>query len=269
MAGQEGFEPTTHGFGIRCSTVGATALRTLYLPSRCERVLTAEFAEFFEFKLVCRLLLILGGRIILTFALGAIETHDDSHNYFLYYLNTPAFSKQGEELYDPPLSRNLLSNSTHCYRFSLSRTYSMISATTPAPTVRPPSRIAKRSSFSIAIGVINSTSIATLSPGITISTFAGKIHDAGHVRGTEVELRTIPVEERSMAAAFFLGQNVSGTFKLLVRGDGAGVSQNLAAFHFFLFDAAKKSADVVAGLTLIEKLTEHFNAGDDCLAGRA
>ena len=34
-------------------------------------------------------------------------------------------------------------------------TYSITSATTPDPTVRPPSRIAKRSSLSIAIGVIS------------------------------------------------------------------------------------------------------------------
>jgi len=52
--------------------------------------------------------------------------------------------------------------------------YSMMSATTPAPTVRPPSRIAKRSSFSIAIGWINSTVIVMLSPGITISTPVGR-----------------------------------------------------------------------------------------------
>ena len=43
------------------------------------------------------------------------------------------------------------------------------SPTAPAPIVRPPSRIAKRKPFSIAIGAINSTEIVTLSPGITIS----------------------------------------------------------------------------------------------------
>ena len=51
--------------------------------------------------------------------------------------------------------------------------YSIISLITPAPTVRPPSRMAKRSSFSIAIGVIRLASNATLSPGITISTPSG------------------------------------------------------------------------------------------------
>lgn len=52
----------------------------------------------------------------------------------------------------------------------LTRNYSMISRTLPAPTVRPPSRIAKVVPFSIATGTINSTVISTLSPGITIST---------------------------------------------------------------------------------------------------
>src|SRR5690606_17212829 len=51
--------------------------------------------------------------------------------------------------------------------------YSMICETTPAPTVRPPSRMANRSRSSIAIGTISSTSIVTLSPGITISVPSG------------------------------------------------------------------------------------------------
>src|ERR1700730_8541487 len=52
--------------------------------------------------------------------------------------------------------------------------YLMILATTPAPTVRPPSRMAKRSPSSIAIGAINSISIEMLSPGITISVPSGR-----------------------------------------------------------------------------------------------
>jgi len=59
-----------------------------------------------------------------------------------------------------------------CDDFSHGR-YSMISATAPAPTVWPPSRIANRSPFSSATGVISVISIATLSPGITISTPVG------------------------------------------------------------------------------------------------
>jgi hypothetical protein len=51
--------------------------------------------------------------------------------------------------------------------------YSIIFETTPAPTVLPPSRIAKRKPSSIAIGAISSTFIFMLSPGITISVPSG------------------------------------------------------------------------------------------------
>src|SRR3954469_14110378 len=47
--------------------------------------------------------------------------------------------------------------------------YWLISVTTPAPTVRPPSRIAKRSPWSMAIGCPRSMSMFVLSPGTTIS----------------------------------------------------------------------------------------------------
>src|SRR5262249_33437814 len=53
--------------------------------------------------------------------------------------------------------------------------YSTIFVTTPAPTVRPPSRMAKRSPSSQAIGVMSSTSRLMLSPGITISTPCGSV----------------------------------------------------------------------------------------------
>ena len=51
--------------------------------------------------------------------------------------------------------------------------YSIISEIVPAPTVRPPSRMANRLPLSMATGVINSAVIGVLSPGITISTPSG------------------------------------------------------------------------------------------------
>src|SRR5580693_9895784 len=60
-------------------------------------------------------------------------------------------------------------------RFPAFRCYLIISEIVPAPTVRPPSRMAKRRPFSMATGVISSTSSSTLSPGITISVPAGKV----------------------------------------------------------------------------------------------
>ncbi len=53
------------------------------------------------------------------------------------------------------------------------RAYSIIFVTTPAPTVLPPSLIAKFSFSAIAIGVINLTVNLASSPGITISVPAG------------------------------------------------------------------------------------------------
>ncbi len=56
---------------------------------------------------------------------------------------------------------------------SIKCNYARISETTPEPTVRPPSRIAKRRPSSIAIVVVSSTVIVTLSPGMHISTPSG------------------------------------------------------------------------------------------------
>src|SRR5689334_11563082 len=54
-----------------------------------------------------------------------------------------------------------------------SPSYLRILTTTPAPTVRPPSRMANLSFSSRALGTISSTSAVTLSPGITISVPCG------------------------------------------------------------------------------------------------
>lgn len=51
----------------------------------------------------------------------------------------------------------------------------MILVTEPAPTVRPPSRIAKRRPSSMAIGWMSLTSIPVVSPGMTISVPSGSV----------------------------------------------------------------------------------------------
>ena len=58
--------------------------------------------------------------------------------------------------------------SSHCHSMTLT--------TTPAPPVRPPSRMAKRRPSSIAIGAIRVALILTLSPGMTISIPSGNSH---------------------------------------------------------------------------------------------
>src|SRR6476620_2773816 len=55
------------------------------------------------------------------------------------------------------------------------RYYLAILVTEPAPTVRPPSRMAKRRPSSMAIGWISFTVIPVVSPGITISVPSGSV----------------------------------------------------------------------------------------------
>ncbi len=105
---------------------------------RC--VFAAESAIFTKLQLIWCCPLIFGRRIISVFAFSACKGNNNSH-----------------------LKDSLV-------------IYSIISLTTPAPTVRPPSRTANRTSFSMAIGVISCASIVTLSPGITISTPSGNVN---------------------------------------------------------------------------------------------
>src|SRR5574343_1501831 len=94
-----------------------------------------------------------------------------------------------------------------------------------------------------------------------------QLDGTGHVGGTEVELRTVVVEERSVATAFVLAQNVHFASEVGVRLDGAGLAQHLAALHFFTLGAAQQDAHVVASLTLVQQLAEHFHAGAGGLLG--
>ena len=74
--------------------------------------------------------------------------------------------------------RGILRLDTECTpdtQFISSYNYSMIVATRPDPTVRPPSRIAKVRPWLIAIGWISSIVISMLSPGMHISVPSGRL----------------------------------------------------------------------------------------------
>ncbi len=58
-----------------------------------------------------------------------------------------------------------------------------------------------------------------------------QVDNTGNVSGSEIELGTIVVEERSMTAAFVLGQYVYMTLELGVRMNGAGLSNNRLRYH--------------------------------------
>ncbi len=117
-------------------------------------------AEFLHFEPTRRKFLVFCRRIITTLTRCTGQCNNISHDFNL--------SKK--------IAEKMVSDFTNSPPHQLRcRPYLITSVTRPAPTVRPPSRIAKRMCCSIAIGVINITSIATLSPGITISTPSGRV----------------------------------------------------------------------------------------------
>jgi hypothetical protein len=87
-------------------------------------VLSAKATVFFVLNTRRMFLLVFVAIVIALFALGAFQRDE-----FSYFRSHDLFS------------------------------YLITSTTVPAPTVLPPSRIAKRKSLSIAMGAINSTSI--------------------------------------------------------------------------------------------------------------
>ena len=106
---------------------------------------------------------------------------------------------------------------------SLSRLagYSRIFGTTPAPTVRPPSRMAKRRPSSIAIGADQlDHHLDVVARHHHLHAFR-QLARARHVRRAEVELRTVALEERRVTAALFLRQHVHLGLELRVRRDRA------------------------------------------------
>src|SRR5215208_4492881 len=147
-AGQEGLEPPTCGVGDRCSTNGATAL--------CLPILTGSPGAPYD-----------GGTTGNTSVAGCDPGCSAG---FSCCGSSGACTPRKPAL---PIVAQLTSKSQGrplCHPCAPTVRYSTISVTTPAPTVLPPSRMAKFNPSSIAIGEINSTFITVLSPGITIST---------------------------------------------------------------------------------------------------
>src|SRR5918998_1219827 len=87
-------------------------------------------------------------------------------------------------------------------------------------------------------------------------------HDARDVRGPEVELRTVVVEEGRVTATLVLREDVDRTLEVGVRGDRTRLHDDLTALDVLALDAAEQQTDVVAGLALVEQLAEHLDAGD-------
>src|ERR1017187_2363100 len=90
-----------------------------------------------------------------------------------------------------------------------------------------------------------------------------------HVRGAEVKLRPIALEEWRVPPAFVLRQHVHFALERGVRRDRARLGQYHAALHVFLRRAAQQQAGVVARQTFVQLLLEHLHARHHRLAGLA
>ena len=91
--------------------------------------------------------------------------------------------------------------------------------------------------------------------------------DTCYVSCSEVELRTIVVEERSMTSTFIFGQNVYLSGKFVVAGYRTWFTQNLTSFDLSSLDTTKQGTDVVTSLSLVKQLTEHLNTCYNSLLG--
>src|SRR5690606_4944298 len=91
----------------------------------------------------------------------------------------------------------------------------------------------------------------------------------GHVSGTEVELRTVAFEERSVTSAFFLAQNVDFAFELGVRLDGARLGQNLTTLDVITLGTAQQNTNVLTGTTFVKQFAEHLDTSTGGLGGLA
>jgi len=73
----------------------------------------------------------------------------------------------------------------------------------------------------------------------------------------------VVVEWRVTSTLFFL-EDVDLSLEVLVRSDGAWLGDNLTSLDLFLVDTTEEKTNIVSGLTLIEELTEHLDASNNC-----
>jgi hypothetical protein len=160
LAGELGFEPRSSVLETDSLTVELTppSSKAAYGMSQSPipsskllgflviRVLAARIAKLRELEAASSRLLILRRRIVPVLALGALQCDDFAHLCILTDFSDLCL---GREILRCESRRELVPAALT----KLAAAYLMISEMVPAPTVRPPSRIAKRKPFSIATGV--------------------------------------------------------------------------------------------------------------------
>ena len=89
-----------------------------------------------------------------------------------------------------------------------------------------------------------------------------------NICGTEVELRTISVKERSVTTSLFFLENVDLSIELGVRLDGARLGYNHTTLKFCLVNTPEKKTSVITCLPLFKKFLEHLNTSNNRFTGR-
>ena len=82
---------------------------------------------------------------------------------------------------------------------------------------------------------------------------------------SEVELRSVVVEERCMTSTLVLGKDINLTLEVLMACYCARLAENLSSLDLVTVDTTEKSSDVITSLSLIKKLTEHLDTCNDSL----
>ncbi len=156
----------TRGTGLRVHSVFLFDSRGVPSPTlgyllgfAVQPVLATTRAELLEFQPVRVVALVLGRSVVAVLTLSTSQVDDYAVCFLCHF-----FLSRNEKRE----MRNRLRSLASIPHSSFPKCHSMILATTPAPTVRPPSRIAKRRPSTIATGTISSTIMSMLSPGITI-----------------------------------------------------------------------------------------------------
>src|SRR4029079_11734553 len=90
-----------------------------------------------------------------------------------------------------------------------------------------------------------------------------KLCYARHVGCSEIELRSVSREERSVTASFFFCQNICLGLELRMRSDTAWFGNRLSPLDLFSLDTSEQERDVVSGHSRIKQLLEHLNTCDD------
>lgn len=86
-----------------------------------------------------------------------------------------------------------------------------------------------------------------------------KFANTCYVCCSEVELRTVVVEEWSMTSTFIFCQNVNLSCKFVMACYRTWFAKNLSSFDFSSLNTTKQSTDVITSLSFVKKLTEHFH----------